>query len=240
METPSFASLSEKCWKHTGHAGHGCRAEDHLDSHHLNNSPHYPYSLYKLGISCEVCEFSALDGMNKHTWAIFPVLCLIFFLIAEIKMALVQITTAKHADTLETKQICPQGTGEWWWRPPFLFWLSLWCPGTQGSSWLGSGSEERSVWEEITPSMVGRELQKVENSGSSCMPLLLPWPKESCLLTQPSACMCGWGPETGAVDAQSVFERFMNVFPFWQDSLKAKTTFNVLLANVYFCKNGGI
>lgn len=120
METPSFASLSEKCWKHTGHAGHGCRAGDHLDSHHLNNSPQYPYSLYKLGISCEVCEFSALDGMNKHTWAIFPVLCLIFFN-CRVKMALVQITTAKHADTLETKQICPQGTGEWWWRPPFLF-----------------------------------------------------------------------------------------------------------------------
>lgn len=117
METPSFASLSEKCRRHTGRAGHGCRAEAHLVSHHLNNSPHYPYSLYKLGISCEVCEFSALDGRNKHTWAIFPVLCLIFYLIAEIKMALVQITTAKHADTLETKQICPQGSGKWWWRP---------------------------------------------------------------------------------------------------------------------------
>ena len=103
METPSFASLSEKCLRHTGRAGHGCRAGAHLVSHHLNNSPHYPYSVYKLGISCEVCEFSALDGRNKHTWAIFPVLCLIFFLIAEIKMALVQITTAKHADTLETK-----------------------------------------------------------------------------------------------------------------------------------------
>ena len=173
METPSFASLSEKCQRHTGRAGHGCRAEAHLVSHHLNNSPHYPYSLYKLGISCEVCEFSALDGRNKHTWAIFPVLCLIFFLIAEIKMALVQITTAKHADTLETKHICPQGSGEWWWRPPFLYWLSLWCPGTQGSSWLGSVSEERSVWEEMTPSMAGMELQRVENSGSACMPVLL-------------------------------------------------------------------
>ena len=120
-----------------------------------------------------MCEFSALDGRNKHTWAIFPVLCLIFFLIAEIKMALVQITTAKHADTLETKHICPQCSGEWWWRPPFLYWLSLWCPGTQGSSWLGSVSEERSVWEEMTPSMAGRELQRVENSGSACMPVLL-------------------------------------------------------------------
>lgn len=182
METPSFASWSEKCLRHTGRAGHGCRAGAHLVSHHLNNSPHYPYSVYKLGISCEVCEFSALDGRNKHTWAIFPVLCLIFFLIAEIKMALVQITTAKHADTLETKQICPQGSAEWWWRAPFPYWLSLWYPGTQGSSWLGSSSEE--VWEEITPSMVGRELQRVENSGSACVPLP-PWPKESGLLTKP-------------------------------------------------------
>ena len=189
--------------------------------------------LWGVWIFCSRCEEQT--HLGHISCALFN-----FFLIAEIKMALVHITTAKHADTLETKQICPQGSGEWCWRPPVLFWLSLWCPGTQGSSWLGSGSEERSVWEEITPSMVGRELQRVENSGSTCMPLLLPWPKESCLLTQASACMCGWGPETGAVDAQSVFERFMNVFPFWQDSLKAKSVFNVLLANVYFCKNCGI
>lgn len=107
-----------------------------------------------------------------HWYFVPPVLALFLFLtfhctfclfvclfITEIKMALVQMDVSKF-DHLDTKPICPQGRGEWWWIALSLSWRSRGCLGTQGSRWLGIDSEVRAVWWETGPPVGSRRCLK--------------------------------------------------------------------------------